>query len=94
MFHHFGLPLQVLVESSEWYSFHRRPTIVEGDEDKGRVLVRFGAMSSSGESFGGACLYTPRDGTWRPYRIRPSGGRDIAGAEAWLVKRKWKQWGS
>ena len=49
------------------------------------MLVRFGAMSSSGESFGGTCLYA--------YRIRPSESRDIASAETWLAKRKWRQWG-
>jgi hypothetical protein len=94
MFHYFGLPLNVLVEPSEWYSYHRKPTIVEASEDKSRVLVRFGAMSWTGESFGGTCLYALRDGQWRAYRIRPSESRDIASAEAWLVKRKWRQWGS
>ena len=68
--------------------------IVEGSLDRSRVLVRFGAMSWSGEDFGGTCLYAQRDGRWGAYRIRPSQSRDIATAEAWLVKRKWKQWGS
>ncbi len=93
LFHHFGLPLHILVEPSEWYSFHRKPMIVEGNMDRGRVLVRFGAMSSSGEDFGGTCVYALREGRWRAYRIRPSESRDIATAEAWLLKRKWKQWG-
>ena len=62
LFHYFGLPLDVLVEPSEWYSYHRKPTIVESSTDRSRVLVRFGAMSSSGESFGGTCLYAQRDG--------------------------------
>ena len=93
LFHYFGLPLHVLVEPSEWYAYHRKPTIVEATADKSRVLVRFGAMSWSGESFGGTCLYALRDGRWAAYRIRPSESRDIASAEAWLVKRKWKQWG-
>jgi hypothetical protein len=93
LFHYFGLPLQVLVEPSEWYSYHRKPTIVESSMDRSRVLVRFGAMSSSGESFGGTCLYACRDGEWGAYRIKPSESRDIASAEAWLVKRKWNQWG-
>jgi hypothetical protein len=92
LFHYFGLPLHVLVEPSEWSSYHRKPTIVEGSEDKGRVLVRFGAMSSAGESFGGTCLYACRDGQWGGYRIRPSESRDLASAEAWLVKRKWRDW--
>ncbi len=94
LFHYFGLPMDVLVEPSEWYSYHRKPTIVEGSMDRSQVLVRFGAMSSSGEDFGGTCLYAQRDGRWGAYRIRPSESRDIASAEAWLVKRKWKQWGS
>jgi hypothetical protein len=93
LYHHFGLPLHVLVEPSEWYSYHRKPTIAEGSKDGTRVLVRFGAESFSGESFGGTCLYACRDGRWRAYRIRPSESKDIASAEAWLVKRKWKQWG-
>ena len=94
LFHEFGLPLHVLVEPSEWYSYHRTPKIVESSEDRSRVLVRFGAMSLSGESFGGTCLYVRRDGRWRADRIRPIESRDIAAAEAWLVKRKWRQWGS
>jgi hypothetical protein len=92
LFHYFRLPLHVLVEPSEWYSYHRKPTIAEGSEDRTRVLVRFGAMSSSGESFGGTCLYALRDGRWGAYPIRPSESRDIASAEAWLVKRKWRAW--
>ena len=92
LFHHFGLPLHVLVEPSEWYSYHRKPTIVEDSMIEDRVLVRFGAMSSSGEDFGGTCLYAQRVGLGA-YRIRPSESRDIASAEAWLVKRKWKEWG-
>jgi hypothetical protein len=94
LFHYFGLPLHVLVEPSEWYSFHRKPMIVEGSKDRSRVLVRFGAMSSSGESFAGTCLYACREGRWGAYRIKPTQGGDIASAEAWLVMRKWKQWGS
>ncbi len=94
LFHHFGLPMHVLVEPSQWYSYHRKPMIVEGSEDRIRVLVRFGAESRSGDSFGGTCLYACRDGRWDAYRLRPSESRDIATAEAWLVKRKWKQWGS
>jgi len=93
LFHYFDLPLHVLVEPSEWYSYHRKPTIAETSNDRTRVLVRFGAMSWSGEEFGGTCLYACRDGTWGAYRIRPSESRSIASAEAWLVKRKWKQWG-
>jgi hypothetical protein len=94
LFHYFGLPLNVLTEPSEWYAYHRKPTIVEARKEKGRVLVRFGATSWSGEDFGGTCLYALRDAQWAAYRIRPSESRDIASAEAWLVKRKWREWGS
>ena len=94
LFHDFGLPLDVLIEPSEWYAYHRMPAIVEANKEEGRVLVRFEAMSWSGEGFGGTCLYAQRDGRWRAYRIRPSESRDIASAEAWLEKRKWRQWGS
>jgi hypothetical protein len=38
LFHYFGLPLHVLVEPSEWYSYHRKPMIVEAGEDRTRVL--------------------------------------------------------
>jgi len=93
LFHYFGLPLQVIVEPSEWYAYHRKPTLVEASPDRSRVLVRFGAMSSSGEGFGGTCLYACREGQWGAYRIRPSASRDMASAEAWLVKRDWKEWG-
>jgi hypothetical protein len=68
--------------------------IIEASDDRNRALVRVGAMSFSGESFGGTCLYACRDGRWGAYRIRPNESRDIASAEAWLAKRKWKQWGS
>lgn len=93
LFHHFGLPLHVLTEPSAWYSYHRTPMIVQSSEDRTRVLVRFKAMSFSGESFGGTCLYACRDGRWGAYRIKPSESRDIASAEAWLVRRKWREWG-
>jgi hypothetical protein len=58
-----------------------------------RVLVRFTAMSWSGESFGGTCLCLKRDDRWGAYTIRPSQSQDIATAEAWLIKRSWKSWG-
>jgi hypothetical protein len=93
MFHYFGVPLHVLVEPYEWYSRHRTPTIVDCDRDRTRVLVRFGAMSWSGEDFGGTCLYACQDGDWDAYRIKPSESKDIASAESWLVKRKWREWG-
>ena len=92
LFHYFGLPLEVIAEPAVWYSYHRTPRIVEFSKDRTRVLVRFMAESLSG-TFGGTCLYAQRDEKWAAYRIRPSESRDIATAEAWLVKRKWKEWG-
>lgn len=92
LFHYFGLPLDVIAEPSEWYSYHRVPQIVEASKDRTRVLVRFSAMSWSGESFGGTCLYAKRDGQWGAYPIKPSESRSIATAEVWLVKRKWEAW--
>jgi hypothetical protein len=92
LFHHFGLPLAVIAEPSEWYSYHRKPKIVEWRKDLTRVLVRFTAESFSGGEFGGTCLYACRDGIWVAHAIRPSVSRDIASAESWLVKRKWRAW--
>jgi hypothetical protein len=96
LFHYFGLPLGVIAEPTVWFSYHRTPLIVEFSEDRTRVLVRFMAESLSvtfGGTFCGTCLYAQRDENWAAYRIRPSESRDIASAEAWLVKRKWKEWG-
>jgi hypothetical protein len=45
LFHYFGLSLGVIVEPSEWYACHRKPTLVDASPDRTRVLVRFGAMS-------------------------------------------------
>jgi hypothetical protein len=92
LFHFFGLPIEVIAQPSGWYSYHRRPWIVEVSKNRTGVLVWFGAMSMSGESFGGTCLYLQRDGQWGAYTIRPSESKTIAQAEAWLVKRKWRAW--
>jgi len=89
LFHYFGVPLTVIAEPSEWYAYHREPKIVEVNQDRTRVLVRFTAENFSGEEFGGTCLYACQDGKWGAYTIKPSENRDIATAEAWLVKRKW-----
>jgi hypothetical protein len=43
LFQYCGLHLNVLREPSEWYSHHRKPTIVESNREQTRVLVRFGA---------------------------------------------------
>jgi hypothetical protein len=92
LFHYFGLPIEVVAEPSGWYSYHRRPRIVETSKDRTRVLVRFTAESMSGAVFGGTCLYIQRDGQWGAYTIKPSDSQTIAQAEAWLVKRKWQAW--
>lgn len=91
LFHHFGVPLEVIAEPSSWYAYHRVPSIVEANQEKTRVLVRFTASSLTG-SFGGTCLYALKDGEWGAYTIRPSESKRIATAEAWLEKRKWKPW--
>ena len=93
LYHFFGLPIHVIAQPSGWYSCHRIPQIVEFFPDRSRVLVRFTAMSWSGEAFGGTCLYANREGRWGAYTIRPNQSQDIATAEAWLVKRNWKAWG-
>ena len=90
--YYFGLPIHVIAQPAGWYSCHRTPRIAEFSEDKSRVLVRFTAVSWSGESFGGTCLYANRDGRWGAYVIKPSQSDNIATAEAWLAKRKWKSW--
>lgn len=92
LFHYFGLPVEVVAEPSGWYSYHRRPRIVEASKDRTRVLVRFTAESMSGAVFGGTCLYAQREGHWGAYTIKPSESQTIAQAEAWLVKRKWRAW--
>jgi hypothetical protein len=93
LYHFFGLPIDVIAQPRGWYSCHRTPQIDQFSEDRTRVLVRFTAMSWSGESFGGTCLYLKREERWGAYTIRPNQSQDIATAEAWLVKRKWASWG-
>ena len=93
LYHFFGLPIHAIAQPSRWYSCHRTPRIVEASEDRTRVLVRFTAMSWSGESFGGPCLYLKREERWGAYTIRPNQSEKIATAEAWLAKRNWKSWG-
>jgi hypothetical protein len=92
LFHYFGLPIEVIAEPSDWYSYHRSPWFAETSEDRTRVLVRFTAESMYGESFGGTCLYAFQEGQWAAYTIKPSESDNIAQAEAWLVKRKWRAW--
>lgn len=92
LFHFFGLPVEVIAEPAHWYRYHRQPHIVEFSADRTKVLVRFSAVSLSGEGFGGTCLYLLRDGNWSAFTIKPSESRNIAVAESWLIKRKWKEW--
>ena len=92
LFHYFGLPPSVIVEPKIWYARHRTPHITEFSKDASLILVRFGAMSWSGESFGGTCLYLCKDGKWDAYTIKPSESEDIASDETWLIKRKWRAW--
>jgi hypothetical protein len=86
-----GVPVTVLAEPREWYVRHRKPSIIETDEERGRVLVAFDQFGGFG-SFGGTCLYARRDGEWGCYTIRPSASESIASAEAWLKKRDWEGW--
>lgn len=73
------------------YWYYRKPHILEVSRDRRRVLVRFSTSSLSGE-FGGTCLYICREGRWDAFTIRPSESDDIASAERWLEKRKWRAW--
>jgi len=93
LYHFFELPIPVIAEPSQWIRYRRRPEIVEVNEDRSRILVRFSAESLSGDSFGGTCLYARVLGDWNAYTIKPNQSRSIASAEAWLEKRKWKDWG-
>lgn len=92
LYHCFGVPIHVIAQPSGWYSCHRTPRIVDFSEDRKRVLVRFTAMSWSGESFGGTCLYLRREERWGAYTLKPNQSQEIATAEAWLAKRNWTSW--
>jgi hypothetical protein len=56
------------------------------------AIVDFIAMSWSGESFGGSCLYMKKQNMWQIFKIRPNQSSDIATAVKWLEKRQWKDW--
>jgi hypothetical protein len=75
LFHYFGLPVAVVAEPSGWYAYHRTPSIIEANEERTRVLVRFTAKSMSGASFGGTCLYVCHDGQWGRTRSGPARAR-------------------
>ncbi len=90
--HFFGIPIAVVAEPSQWIRYRRSPEIVEVNEDRSRILVRFSAESFSGDSFGGTCLYARVLGDWNAYTIKPNQSHSIASAEAWLEKRKWGGW--
>jgi hypothetical protein len=53
----------VLAEPRDWYARYRKPSIVEIDKPRGRVLVSFAQVGAFG-TFGGRCLYARRDGEW------------------------------
>src|SRR6266581_2479924 len=93
LYHFFGLPVHVIAQPSGWYSCHRTPRMVEFSEDRTRVLVRFAAMSWSGESFSGTCLYLKREERWGAYTIKPNQSQNLGMAQAWLAKRNWTSWG-
>jgi hypothetical protein len=93
LFHHFGVPIPVIAEPSEWYAYHRVPVIIEHDVKRERVLVEFRAFDwMRGEEFGGMCIYAMKDGAWGAYTVRPNASASIETAEAWLKKRGWKAW--
>ncbi len=91
LFHFFGAPIKVIAEPREWYAYHRRPEIVEVNQDQSGVLVEFSAMSMSG-SFGGICLYAIVDDQWQAFTIKPNQSKNIATALTWLEKREWQDW--
>jgi hypothetical protein len=92
LYHFFEVPIEIIAEPREWYSYHRQPQVVEVSQDRTQILVRFTAMSLSGEYFGGTCLYMKKDDAWHAFRIRPNQSESIETAVAWLEKRKWKDW--
>jgi hypothetical protein len=90
--HLFGVPIEIIAEPREWYWYHRQPIVREVSEDQTKILVDFIAMSWSGESFGGSCLYMKKQNMWQIFKIRPNQSSDIATAVKWLEKRQWKDW--
>lgn len=91
LFHFFGTPIKVIAEPREWYIYHRRPKVIEVNQDKTAVLIGFTADSWSG-SFGGVCLYAMRDDQWQDFTIKPNQSQSIASSLEWLEKRKWQAW--
>jgi hypothetical protein len=92
LFHFFGVPIEVIAEPREWYVYHRHPEIVEVSQDRTAILIRFTAMSMSGSTFGGTCLYTLVDDQWQAFTIKPNQSDSIATAITWLEKREWRGW--
>ena len=91
LYREFKIPIRVLAEPGYWYSMHRKPVIVEVNETKDRVLVRFVSHGIMG-SFHGTCMYAFRNDAWDCYAIKPSASKTIASAEEWLNKRDWEAW--
>jgi len=91
LFHFFGIPIAIIAEPREWYTYNRKPQIIEVSQDQTRVLVVFTAYGIYGE-FSGVCLYTVVDNQWSAFRIKPNQSGDIATAMAWLERREWREW--
>jgi len=92
LFRDFGIPVEVLAEPRDWYSRHRQPEIVEASDSKDLLLVRF-VHDGFASPIEGTCLYARREALWGCYTIKPSAAGSISTAQAWLEKRKWKDWG-
>ena len=92
LYHYFNIPIPVIAEPVGWYAYHRKPSIVEFNAVRDRVLVDFSAYSWRGDAFGGRCLYAMVDTKWGAYTIRPNRSESIATAEEWLEKRGWEGW--
>lgn len=92
LFHYFKIPIAIISEPSEWYAYHRTPSIKEVSEDNEKLLVSFMTSSVYGNSFGGTCLYIKRGEDWNVYRIKPNQSDTIELAMVWIKMRKWRDW--
>jgi len=89
LFHYFGVPILVVAEPVEWYSYHRTPHFREIDEDK--ILVDFTSFGIRG-GFGGTCLYMKKEEEWNAFTIKPAQSDSIESSIVWLEKRDWEDW--
>jgi len=92
LYYYFGLPIDTVVQPSDWYAYRRKPSIVESNRDGTAIMVRFSSSSFSGTSFYGTCLYLLNDEEWSAFKIRPNKSHSIEAAVTWLEKREWKGW--